>query len=428
MAPDPTMHYGDPVPALAPSYSGFVNGDTPASLTTQPTCTTTATSSSPVGTYPVTCSGAVDPNYTFTYVPGSLSVGPAQLTVTADNKSIVYGAAIPPLTYKITGFVNGDAASVVTGSANCTTTATTASPAGSYPITCTIGSLAAANYSFGFAAGTLTVAKHPATIGYTGGLFFATNPASATSAPVLLQAQVVQQANGAPGDLTRAAVRFLLYRSANTAMTTPDTIVPAAVDATGKASATTTLGIDNWTVIAQIDPANGFFSAPNADPQVVTVYQPTTGTFATGGGWIVDPGFQNIPVAISPSNNHGSFGFVVRYDKKGGPQGQAVYTFRGVNGYDYVVKSTSWQGGGASFGPTTVSFAGKANVTVIDPSTGLVVAALSGGNYTYRVDATSGSSPTYAISIYLPSGSLYHQAGTSKSQIRLGGGNIVVHH
>ena len=44
-----SMGQGDSVPALTASYSGFVNGDTSASLTTQPTLTTTATSSSPDG-------------------------------------------------------------------------------------------------------------------------------------------------------------------------------------------------------------------------------------------------------------------------------------------------------------------------------------------------------------------------------------------
>src|SRR5204863_7804694 len=47
-------------------------------------------------------------NYTFSFVGGTLTVGPATLTVTADPKSKVYGAGNPSLTYTITGFVNGD--------------------------------------------------------------------------------------------------------------------------------------------------------------------------------------------------------------------------------------------------------------------------------------------------------------------------------
>ena len=50
--------------AITPSYSGWVNGDDASSLTTTPTCSTTATSASGVGSYPSSCSGTTDPNYT----------------------------------------------------------------------------------------------------------------------------------------------------------------------------------------------------------------------------------------------------------------------------------------------------------------------------------------------------------------------------
>ena len=157
---------------------GFVNGDTPASLTTQPTCSTTATSSSPVvglavpvvvqrrgrpqlrhqlrrrlgdgqpgaaddhrlepdhdlrrsvptitagysgfvngdtavvaddaadllddghqlepglgPPYPSSCGGAVDPNYTISYVGGAVTVSTAPLTITASSGSMTYGGS-----------------------------------------------------------------------------------------------------------------------------------------------------------------------------------------------------------------------------------------------------------------------------------------------------------------------------------------------
>jgi hypothetical protein len=72
-----SMVHGSSLPALTASYSGFVNGETPANLTTLPTLSTTATPASPPGTYPITASGAADPNYVITYVPGSLTVTPA---------------------------------------------------------------------------------------------------------------------------------------------------------------------------------------------------------------------------------------------------------------------------------------------------------------------------------------------------------------
>jgi hypothetical protein len=90
----------------------------------------------------------------------SFTVAKAPLTVTADSKSRLFGAANPALTATLSGFVLGQnlATSGVTGSASCTTAATATSSGGGYPITCTLGSLAAANYGFGpFVPGTLTV-------------------------------------------------------------------------------------------------------------------------------------------------------------------------------------------------------------------------------------------------------------------------------
>ena len=74
-ASSPSMTYGGEVPTITPNYQSFVNGEGPSSLSTTPTCSTTATSSSPVGTYPSSCSGAVDANYTISYVGGSVAVG-----------------------------------------------------------------------------------------------------------------------------------------------------------------------------------------------------------------------------------------------------------------------------------------------------------------------------------------------------------------
>ncbi len=74
-ADNQTKVYGAALPTLTASYSGLVNGDTPASLTTPPTLTTTATASSVAGSpYPITASAAVDPDYAITYVPGILNV------------------------------------------------------------------------------------------------------------------------------------------------------------------------------------------------------------------------------------------------------------------------------------------------------------------------------------------------------------------
>ncbi len=61
-------------PPLTVSYSGFKFSDSPASLTTQATATTTALTGSPVGNYTITPAGAVSSKYSFVYHNGTLSV------------------------------------------------------------------------------------------------------------------------------------------------------------------------------------------------------------------------------------------------------------------------------------------------------------------------------------------------------------------
>ena len=156
-ASSPAMAYGDLVPAITPIYSGFVNGDTALSLTLAPTCTTTATSSSPVGTYPSSCSGAVDADYAIRYTPGQVSIGAATLTVTATSTTMTYGGPVPT----IMG-IYSPATVPLSPPASCSTTATSSSPPGTYSSTCSGG--AAANYAIGYAAGTVTVSPAPLSI------------------------------------------------------------------------------------------------------------------------------------------------------------------------------------------------------------------------------------------------------------------------
>ncbi|WP_204251862.1 MBG domain-containing protein, partial [Flavobacterium nitrogenifigens] len=80
-ADDKSKPYGSANPTLTVSYSGFVNGDTEASLDVTPSISTTATASSPVGLYAITASGASSPNYSISYVDGNLTVGHVALIV-----------------------------------------------------------------------------------------------------------------------------------------------------------------------------------------------------------------------------------------------------------------------------------------------------------------------------------------------------------
>src|SRR5438876_5710720 len=99
-------------------------------------------------------------NYSNASKDVKINVSKATLTVAADAKLKIYGAAMPELTASFSGFVNGDTlAASVTGSPSLATTATASCAVGSYPIAATQGTLAAANYGFSFVNGTLAVTK-----------------------------------------------------------------------------------------------------------------------------------------------------------------------------------------------------------------------------------------------------------------------------
>jgi hypothetical protein len=154
------QQYGQATPPLSNvTFSGFVNGDTQASLSGMLVCSTTATTSSPAGVYPIACSGLSSPNYTITFARGTLTITPDSLTVTANNTSRQYGQSNPPFTVSYSGFVNGDTASDLTGTLSCSTTATGSSPAGTYPISCS--GLSSTNYTITYVPGQLTITPPP---------------------------------------------------------------------------------------------------------------------------------------------------------------------------------------------------------------------------------------------------------------------------
>jgi hypothetical protein len=169
-ADDQVRLYGEANPALTYTISGFANGEDDSVVSGSADCTTTADATTPVADSPVdidcTAGSLSAANYDFTFESGSLTINPAHLTVTADNKTKVLNSANPPLTYTISGFKNGETDAVVSGLASCSTTAVLASPVSGnpYPITCTVGTLSAANYDFpaaNFVAGDLIIQYAP---------------------------------------------------------------------------------------------------------------------------------------------------------------------------------------------------------------------------------------------------------------------------
>ncbi|MGA2529963.1 MAG: MBG domain-containing protein [Acidimicrobiales bacterium] len=173
--------YGAAVPTITPSYSGFASGESALDLRPAPTCSTTATQSSPVGSYTSSCSGGVDGNYSFSYVAGTVKVARADLTITASDGSFTYGGSPPDIAAEYSGFVNGDDASSLSSQPTCSTTATKSSPVGGYTSTCS--GAADANYSITYETGSVTVDQADLTITASDGSFtYGGTPANITAA------------------------------------------------------------------------------------------------------------------------------------------------------------------------------------------------------------------------------------------------------
>lgn len=213
-----SRNYGEANPAFTGNYVGFVNSDGPANLTAQPVFATTATPTSVPGNYAITVGGAASNNYNITYVAGTLTVNQlpsvtygiadfdprpgqgitysssnttiatvinnkihivgtgivtisgtvgsttqsqalmvnkAPLTITANNQTKSQGSTNPALTVGYTGFVYGESVANLITLAVATTTATTTSPAGTYPITA--AGAKSNNYAFNYVPGKLTI-------------------------------------------------------------------------------------------------------------------------------------------------------------------------------------------------------------------------------------------------------------------------------
>jgi MBG domain (YGX type)/Carboxypeptidase regulatory-like domain len=152
---DASKVYGTPNPAFAVTYSGFLNGDTPASLGGALTFTTAATTTSNAGVYPVTPGGLTSANYALNFVAGNLTIQKAALTVTAENQVKTLGAPNPAFTVTYSGFVLGQGPSVLGGTLTFTTPATAASPVGTYTVT--PGGLTSPNYAITYVDGQLFI-------------------------------------------------------------------------------------------------------------------------------------------------------------------------------------------------------------------------------------------------------------------------------
>jgi hypothetical protein len=262
--------YGAANPTFTGAVTGAVNGDAFTEV-----FTTKATVTSGVGPYAIVPSvtGANLADYSVTVTNGTLTITAAPLTVTANNATRAYGAPNPTFSGTASGLLNGDAITI-TGS----TTATTTSPVGPYPIVPAASGAALSNYTVQYVNGTLTVTKAAATVTlsnlsqtYTGQPL----PVTVTTSPAGLAVSVT-------------------YNGSTTAPTTVGSyaVVATITDPNSTGGATGTLVISkaaptiNWAAPASIvygTALSGTQLDATASVAGTFTYSPAAGTVLAGG-------------------------------------------------------------------------------------------------------------------------------------------------
>ena len=275
---------------------------------------------------------------------------------------------------------------------------------------------------------TITVNKETAETTYTGDMGVITSGPNVTTATVRLAAHLTQDPDGAAGDITLAKVVFEIFNINNMGSTPDMTVTNVPVDSNGDAvSFLSGVAADTYVVKVKIVATNGYWTASPVGLGTINVAVGSDDQQTSGGGWIPDP--ESI-------NGKGNFGFTVK-GKNGSPKGNSIYIFRGLDGFNYIVKSNSWAGGFLNFSnePATSisnrsSFKGKCTVQKVDRNTGAIVASF--GNFSFIVDTRDGdllsprSFDAYAITILDNNGLIWRRVGTNLALIPLGGGNINV--
>ena len=377
-------------------------------------------------------------NFTVTVKSATTTVvlpASAQYSDSATLQATVSAAPVPaqPLAGSVEFFVSGNSvgtAPVVDGVATLPLTIVSAS--GTYDVTAQFTS---ANPFYVDSAGgpaTLTVNKENAATAYTGDEAIMTAGPNVNTATIRLGAHLTPEADGEGfgGDITKATVTFELFKSNNVGGTPDQVVSNVAVDTNGDALIIVDgLAAETYSINVKVDGTNAYWIANPIGIGVLNITVPTDENRSNGGGWVPDG---------SSSSGKAHFGFSVWAGKKPGQaKGGLTFTFSGFDGFNYIVKSNSWQDGYLQFSGepglnpvvyTRSNFKGKGSVQKVDPITGQVVA--SWGNYSFEVFTFDGDllnppqPDALSITVWDNNGQIWHQVGTSTSLVTLGGGNI----
>lgn len=347
----------------------------------------------------------------------------------------------PPL-LELQFFVAGSpvgSAQVVNGVATLPLTINSAS--GTYNVTAQFTSTNPYYVNSAGGPAVLTVNKENTATAYTGDTAILTGGPDFSTATVRLGAHLTAEAdgNGFTGDITKAAVSFELFKSTNLSGVPNQVINGVAVNATGDALTTVNnLPAGTYSVKVKVEAANLYWTANPVGAGALSIVVASKDTQSQGEGWVSDP---------ASSTGRATFEFSVKPDKKlkdGPVKGNWTLSFRGSDGYDYIVESTGWQGGYLQFSAepgvtptvyTRSNFKGQCSVRKVNPATHQTVATLS--NYSFEVFAKDGDllseqdnneegqqADTYAFTVWDGNGQFWHGVGSRTTMVTLGGGEV----
>jgi len=373
---------------------------------------TAYTSSSSVAgsPYASSCSGAAAANYSFSYTPGTVTVGRRPIIIKAADLTKVYGNT---LTFNGTEFTivaptslaPGDSVTVTLTSAGAAASATVAgSPYVITPSAAVFSSGPATNYSITYQTGLLTVTAREGRVAYIGQTIFYSSGSSSTTAQATLTASVsdvdgsglvanalVTFTDILTGKVLASGVKVSPVANSDGSTGTANTIVTLS---TGQYGATEYLIevrlTGNYTNSQQLPPAAlpGSTAYAAAHP-TVTAMIPATANSIQGG--------SPVPRLATAAGKYGdassvSYGIGMKYNNKGtSPQGQVQLVLERADG-TYYVKSNSITSLG--FAPVPTGSTTAKDVTIYTKAS--IYKVLNGvltsvdGNVTLRVDAHEG--------------------------------------
>jgi hypothetical protein len=266
-----------------------------------------------------------------------LTINPKSLSVTADNKTRVYGLANPPFTISYSGFVGSETSANLTSEPIATTAAVPTSQAGNYAIVPSGGS--ANNYSFAYHNGVLSVTQASQAITFASlsdhpktDVPFQVN-ASASSGLAVLYSLV-----SGPATVSSSGVVTLTG--------TPGTVTVRASQA----------GNINYTAASNVDRSFAVVDVVVQQNQTITVVDPGTKVYSPG---------QTFDISVSSNS-----GLTVTTSIVSGPGTLAGNTVTITGAGTIVLKSV--QAGNSNYFPATDVFTqvvvNKATQVVTSPT------------------------------------------------------------